>query len=74
MESIPHEIDESLNLDDETMENICRVDELTYHCTGPEPNKRLDMGHIVNVLVPLVEQWNPNSTHQQEDNCDVIYK
>ena len=56
MENIPQVIDESLNLNDKTMENICKMVELTCHCTTPEPNKRPDMGHAVNVLVSLVEQ------------------
>ena len=51
--------------------------ELACNCTS-EPNKRFDIGHVVNVLVPLmvplVKQWNPTSTHQQEDNCDIIYE
>ncbi|QCE13059.1 leucine-rich repeat family protein [Vigna unguiculata] len=74
MENILQVTDESLNLDDETMESICKVAELACHCTAPEPHKRPDMGHGVNVLVPLVEQWNPISTHQQEEGCDVIYE
>jgi len=47
--------DESLNLDNATMGSICKVVELACHCTAPEPNKRHDMRHVVNVLVPLVE-------------------
>lgn len=58
------------------MESICKVAELAAHCTAPKPYKRPDMWHAVNVLVPLVEQWNPACTHEQEEEqgCDVIYE
>ena len=64
IEDIPQVTDKSLNLDYEKMENICKMVELACHCTAPEPNKRPNMEHAMNVLVPLVEQyWNPTSTH-----------
>ncbi|XP_047162124.1 receptor-like kinase TMK4 [Vigna umbellata] len=76
MENISLVADESLNLDSENMESICKVAELAAHCTTPEPHKRPDMWHAVNVLVPLVEQWNPACIHEQheEKGCDVIYE
>ncbi|WVZ00329.1 hypothetical protein V8G54_026398 [Vigna mungo] len=60
----------------ESMENICKVAELTARCTAPKLHKRPNMWHAVNVLVPLVEQWNPTCTHEQheEEGCDVIYE
>jgi len=56
------------------MESICKVAELACHYTTHKPNKRPDMRHAMNVLVPMMEQWNPTSTHQQEGGCDVIYE
>ncbi|XP_057839117.2 receptor protein kinase TMK1 [Cryptomeria japonica] len=44
---------------DDTFQNICTVAELAGHCTVREPSQRPDMGHAVNVLSPLVEQWKP---------------
>ncbi|CAJ1849941.1 unnamed protein product [Sphenostylis stenocarpa] len=76
MENITEAIDETLNLDDESMESICKVAELAGHCTAPEPKKRPEMGHAVNVLVPLVEQWNATCSHAEEEEgfCDMIYE
>ncbi|KAG2406923.1 Receptor-like kinase [Vigna angularis] len=76
MKNISLVTDESLNLDDENMESICKVAELAAHCTSPEPHKRPDIWHAVNVLVPLVEQWNPACIHEQHEEkyCDVIYE
>ncbi|KAG5244952.1 receptor protein kinase [Salix suchowensis] len=48
---------------------IYTVSELAGHCTAREPNQRPDMGHAVNVLAPLVEQWRPSS--QQDQSFDV---
>ncbi|KAF9606177.1 hypothetical protein IFM89_023632 [Coptis chinensis] len=53
-------IDPTLEADDETFENISKVIELAGHCTSREPSQRPDMGHAVNVLGPLVEQWKPS--------------
>lgn len=44
---------------DDTFQSICTVAELAGHCTVREPYQRPDMGHAVNVLSPLVEQWKP---------------
>jgi len=76
MENIEQATDETLNLDDETMESICKVAELACHCTAPEPHKRPHMGHAVNVLVPLVERWNPTATSVEEEGagCAMIYE
>ncbi|RDY06782.1 Receptor-like kinase TMK4, partial [Mucuna pruriens] len=69
-ENIPKAIDQILNPDEETMESIYKVAELAGHCTAREPYQRPDMGHAVNVLVPLVEQWKPTS-HEEEDSSGV---
>lgn len=59
-------IDQTLQPDEETYASICKVAELAGHCTAREPFQRPDMGHSVNVLGPLVEQWKPSS--QEEDD------
>ncbi|KAJ9558932.1 hypothetical protein OSB04_013546 [Centaurea solstitialis] len=70
-ENIVKAIDQTLDTDDEeTLESICKVAELAGHCTAREPYQRPDMGHAVNVLGPLVEQWKP-STHEEEDGNGI---
>lgn len=69
-ENIPKAIDEALNPDEETMDSIYKVTELAGHCTAREPHQRPDMGHAVNILGPLVEQWKP-ACHDEEDNCGI---
>ncbi|KAJ6694188.1 hypothetical protein OIU85_004926 [Salix viminalis] len=64
-ENVPKVIDEFLNPDEETLATIYTVAELAGHCTARDPYQRPDMGHAVNVLAPLVQQWRPAS--QQED-------
>lgn len=59
-------IDSILDPDDETYESICKVAELAGHCTAREPFQRPDMGHAVNVLGPLVEQWKPSRAPEEE--------
>ncbi|KAL1536202.1 receptor-like kinase TMK4 [Salvia divinorum] len=59
-------IDQNLQPDKETYESICKVAELAGHCTAREPFQRPDMGHAVNVLGPLVEQWKTSSTPENE--------
>lgn len=58
-------VDRALQLDDETYESICKVAELAGHCTAPDAPHRPDMGHIVNILRPLVEQWRPSSEPEE---------
>ncbi|GJX84925.1 receptor-like kinase TMK4 [Tanacetum coccineum] len=57
---------------DETMpedrKSIYKVAELAGHCTARDPYQRPDMGHAVNVLGPLVEQWKPSKP--EEDDGD----
>uniref|UniRef100_A0A803KQ56 non-specific serine/threonine protein kinase n=1 Tax=Chenopodium quinoa TaxID=63459 RepID=A0A803KQ56_CHEQI len=55
-EGIRKAIDPKLETDDEEIfESICKVAELSGHCTTREPQQRPDMSHAVNVLSPLVE-------------------
>ena len=68
--SIRKSLDPSLDPDEETFESICKVAELAGHCTAPEPLQRPDMGHAVNVLSPLVDQWKP-ATRDEEDNFGI---
>lgn len=65
-ENIPKAIDQSLGPDEETMESIYKVAELAGHCTAREPFQRPDMGHAVNILGPLVEQWKPTRQEEEE--------
>lgn len=59
-ESIRKSIDPNLETGkEEIFESICKVAELSGHCTAREPQQRPDMGHAVNILSPLVEQWRP---------------
>ncbi|KAL3358891.1 hypothetical protein AABB24_015800 [Solanum stoloniferum] len=50
-----------LDPDEETYQSICKVAELAGHCAARESSQRPDMGHVVNVLAPLVEQWTPTA-------------
>lgn len=64
-------IDQTLDTDDEeTLASICKVAELAGHCTALEAQQRPDMGHAVNVLGPLVEQWKP-SRPEEEDGYGI---
>ncbi|KAI7981040.1 Receptor-like kinase TMK4 [Camellia lanceoleosa] len=69
-ENIHKAIDQTLDPDEETFESISKVAELAGHCTAREPFQRPDMGHAVNVLGPLVEQWKPSS-HEDEDGYGI---
>ncbi|XP_056690513.1 receptor-like kinase TMK4 [Spinacia oleracea] len=75
-ESIRKAIDPNLETDiEETFESICKVAELSGHCTAREPQQRPDMSHAVNILSPLVEQWRPAELDTDNDcvgiNTDV---
>ncbi|KVI08352.1 Concanavalin A-like lectin/glucanase, subgroup [Cynara cardunculus var. scolymus] len=64
-------IDQTLETEDEeTLDSISKVAELAGHCTAREPFQRPDMGHAVNVLGPLVEQWKP-SRPEEEDGYGI---
>lgn len=60
--------DQTLHFDEDTMGSITKVAELAGHCTAREPQQRPDMGHVVNVLSPLIEQWRPESHYELEDD------
>ena len=62
-------IDPAIDVDDEeTLASVSTVAELAGHCCAREPYQRPDMGHVVNVLAPLVEIWKP-----ADPNDDDIY-
>ncbi|KAI4378803.1 hypothetical protein MLD38_016233 [Melastoma candidum] len=70
-EDIPKALDPTLShLDDDTMDGIYKVAELAGHCTAREPNQRPDMGHAVNVMAPLVEEWKP-MTRPDDDSYGI---
>ncbi|XVF69255.1 hypothetical protein PTKIN_Ptkin11bG0066400 [Pterospermum kingtungense] len=58
-ETLMAAIDPTLEVNEETRESIATIAELAGHCTAREPYHRPDMGHVVNVLAPLVEIWKP---------------
>lgn len=59
-------IDPALDKKEEIFESISIIAELAGHCTAREPSQRPDMGHAVNVLSPLVEQWKPFDDDTEE--------
>lgn len=61
-------IDQTIDLDEETLASISTVGELAGHCCAREPYQRPDMGHVVNVLSSLAELWKP-----AEPDSDDIY-
>ncbi|KAG6741071.1 hypothetical protein POTOM_056555 [Populus tomentosa] len=69
-DNLPKAIDQTLNPDEETFVSIFKVAELAGHCTAREPHQRPDMGHAVNILGPLVEQWKPTN-HEEEGNSGI---
>ncbi|GLJ11949.1 hypothetical protein SUGI_0180800 [Cryptomeria japonica] len=59
-------IDSALEVSEETLKGIFTIAELAGHCTAREPYQRPDMGHAVNVLSPLVEQWKPTDAENED--------
>ncbi|GLT97722.1 hypothetical protein SLE2022_152710 [Rubroshorea leprosula] len=59
-------VDQTLKPVDESLASILMVAELAGHCTARDPHQRPDMGHAVNVLAPLVQEWRP--TRQQDED------
>jgi serine/threonine protein kinase len=59
-------IDPTLDLTDETFESMCAIMDLAGHCTAREPSQRPDMGHAVNLQVPMVEKWKPGSDDAED--------
>lgn len=67
IENISKEIDQTLEHDEETLQSIFGVADLAVKCTAREPHQRPDMKHVVNILAPLVEPWNPTTNEEEED-------
>ncbi|KAE8705402.1 putative receptor protein kinase TMK1 [Hibiscus syriacus] len=61
-------IDETIQLDEETLASISTVSELAGHCCAREPFQRPDMSRVVNVLSSLAELWKP-----AEPDSDDVY-
>ncbi|XP_075492105.1 receptor-like kinase TMK4 [Primulina tabacum] len=59
-------------IDEEDQESIWKVAELAGHCTARESYQRPDMSHAVNVLSPLVEQWQP--VPDERENFGIDFK
>ncbi|XP_058093415.1 receptor-like kinase TMK4 [Magnolia sinica] len=62
--------DEDKDEDKETFSSILNVAELAGHCTARDPTQRPEMGNVVNILSPMVEQWKPASP-DDEDGYDA---
>nr|KYP61494.1 putative receptor protein kinase TMK1 [Cajanus cajan] len=67
-DSFPTIIDQTIEVDEETLASISTVAQLAGHCCAREPYQRPDMSHAVNVLSSLVQVWKPSET-----NVDDIY-
>jgi hypothetical protein len=61
-------IDPTMDIDEEGLKNFKTIAELASNCCAREPHQRPDMGHVVNVLAPLVEIWKP-----AEPDADDMY-
>ncbi|GAB2213568.1 hypothetical protein Drorol1_Dr00017878 [Drosera rotundifolia] len=59
-ENLRKSIDPCLDVDEEMYQVICKVADLSGHCTAREPYQRPDMSHAVTILQPLVVQWSPS--------------
>ncbi|XP_004298491.1 PREDICTED: probable receptor protein kinase TMK1 [Fragaria vesca subsp. vesca] len=70
-EAFPEIVDPRISVNEETISSICTVAELAGHCSAREPYQRPDIGHAVNVLSSLVEQWKP-SKQEDFDEMDAI--
>lgn len=64
-------VDSVLEVNNNTSQSILIVAELAGHCTAREPYNRPDMGHAVNVLSPLVEQWKPTEVAEDDEGIDL---
>lgn len=65
-------IDPALDLNEDTFGSCLTTAELAGHCTAREPSHRPDMGHVVNLLAPLVEKWKP-IYDESEDISGIDY-
>ncbi|KAK9935385.1 hypothetical protein M0R45_022488 [Rubus argutus] len=70
-DGLPEIVDPTIDVNEETLSSISTVAELAGHCSAREPYQRPDMGHAVNVLSSLVEQWKP-SKQEDFDEMDAI--
>ncbi|BBN04902.1 hypothetical protein MPTK1_3g08670 [Marchantia polymorpha subsp. ruderalis] len=70
-DSFTKAIDSSIEVTEDSFRSILIVAELAGHCTAREPYQRPDMGHAVNVLAPLVEQWKPTDLDEDEGGIDL---
>ncbi|EOA36631.1 hypothetical protein CARUB_v10011871mg [Capsella rubella] len=68
-DSFSKAIDETIEVNEETLGSINKVAELANQCSAREPQQRPDMSHVVNVLVSLVLQWKP--AERSRDSEDV---
>lgn len=69
--SIFNSVDSILQVNDDISQSILIVAELAGHCTAREPHNRPDMGHAVNVVAPLVEQWKPTDVAEDDEGIDL---
>ncbi|CAI9781390.1 unnamed protein product [Fraxinus pennsylvanica] len=65
-ESLIASIDPAIDAKEDIYESIYIIAELAGHCTARDPNHRPDMGHVVNVLAPLIGKWKPV---EETDQC-----
>ncbi|CAL5189907.1 unnamed protein product [Lathyrus oleraceus] len=65
-DSFRKSIDPTIDINEETLASIHTVAELAGHCSAREPYQRPDMGHAVNVLSSLVEQWKPSDSNSED--------
>ncbi|PRQ41024.1 putative protein kinase RLK-Pelle-LRR-IX family [Rosa chinensis] len=70
-DALPEMVDPRINVNEETISSITTVAELAGHRSAREPYQRPDIGHAVNVLSSLVEQWKP-SKQEDFDEMDAI--
>ncbi|XP_045808024.1 receptor protein kinase TMK1-like [Trifolium pratense] len=61
-------VDPALNINEEGLKSFWTIAELASQCCAREPHHRPNMGHIVNILAPLVEIWKP-----AEPDADDMY-
>ncbi|XP_031111834.1 receptor-like kinase TMK4 [Ipomoea triloba] len=65
-------IDPTLDHDEQIFESISKVAELAIHCTANKSFGRPDMGHVVNVLCPYVQQWRPLRLEEINEKCGGV--
>lgn len=59
-------IDPAMEIDEEGLESFKTIAGLASQCCAREPYQRPDMGHVVNVLAPLVEIWKPTEPDAED--------